>query len=390
MRLLIKPSVAIASIALLFVSLAFIKPYKKSSNNSVATTKPVQPKIQVAILLDVSGSMSGLIEQAKAQLWNMVSVMGKAKCQNYNAPPQIEIALYEYGRDNNDVSKGYIKQLSPFTNDLDAVSQTLFKLSTNGGSEYCGHVIYTSLQELQWDTASENYKVIFIAGNEDFLQGSVTYTKACEEAKKKGVVVNTIYCGDKEQGIREHWNLGNECGMGSFTHINHNAALEEIPTPYDSTLYTLNIKLNGTYIGYGAQGQANIIRQQEVDEKNFAMNKKAAYERTAVKGKSSLYRNSSWDLVDAYADDKEVIKKLDVKTLPDSLQKKSKGEIETVVKAKQQQRTSIQKEIAETNVKRESYIAAERAKKSNITATLESEIEKIVRQQAKKYKMEIQ
>ena len=35
------------------------------------------PKIQVAILLDVSNSMDGLIEQAKAQLWNMVSVMGR-------------------------------------------------------------------------------------------------------------------------------------------------------------------------------------------------------------------------------------------------------------------------------------------------------------------------
>jgi hypothetical protein len=53
--------------------------------------------------------MDGLIEQAKAQLWTMVNVMGKAKCNGET--PQIEIALYEYGRDNNDLRKGYVKQI---------------------------------------------------------------------------------------------------------------------------------------------------------------------------------------------------------------------------------------------------------------------------------------
>ena len=80
-----------------------------------------KPKIQVAVLLDVSNSMDGLIEQAKAQLWNMVSVMGKAKCEGVS--PTVEIALYEYGRDNNDKAKGYIKQVSPFSSDLDLLSR---------------------------------------------------------------------------------------------------------------------------------------------------------------------------------------------------------------------------------------------------------------------------
>ena len=91
---------------------------KKSKN---IQPKNINPKIQVAILLDVSNSMDGLIEQAKAQLWNMVSVMGKAKCDN-NVIPQIEIALYEYGRSTNAVTDGYVKQISGFTTDLDKLS----------------------------------------------------------------------------------------------------------------------------------------------------------------------------------------------------------------------------------------------------------------------------
>ncbi len=208
--------------------------------------KPVQQKIQAAILLDVSNSMDGLIEQAKAQLWNMVSTMGKVECSN-NMAPKIEIALYEYGRSSNDVKAGYVKKINGFISDLDSLSQNLFKLSTNGGDEYCGHVILSSLNELNWDPAPNNYKVIFIAGNEDFLQGDIHYTKSCKEAKSKGVIVNTIYCGDRMQGISEHWNLNAECGTGSFTNINQDAKMEDIPTPYDSLLFTYNEKLNGTY-----------------------------------------------------------------------------------------------------------------------------------------------
>ena len=134
------------------------------------------PTIQAAILLDVSGSMDGLIEQAKAQLWIMVSTMGKAKCDGIT--PQIEIALYEYGKTTNDAKVGYVKKINGFISDLDSLSQNLFSLKTNGGDEYCGQVIYTSLNELGWEASSSNYKVIFIAGNEDFLQGNLHFSKA--------------------------------------------------------------------------------------------------------------------------------------------------------------------------------------------------------------------
>lgn len=352
---------------------------------------PAQGKIQVAILLDVSNSMDGLIEQAKAQLWNMVSVMGKAKCAN-DLPPQIEIALYEYGRSSNNVKKGYVQQISGFTTDLDQVSKNLFALTTNGGDEFCGHVILSSIDELTWDPAANNYKVIFIAGNEDFLQGDVPYSKSCAAAKQKGVIVNTIYCGDRMQGIREHWNLGSECGTGSYTNINQDAKVEDIPTPYDSTLFVLNDKLNRTYVAYGSNGYANMAKQGEVDKMNYSMNKSVAAKRVAVKGKKELYKNDTWDLVDAQEKDQNFIAKLDTKSLPDSLKGKSKEEITKIVKEKGMERNNIQQEIAKLSTQRESYIAAERLKNANAknTVTLETEVERIIREQAKRYNMSIQ
>ncbi len=388
MNLLFKPAIAFFS-SYLILSFSSTVSHKAE----IETPKKIKnsSKIQAAILLDVSNSMDGLIEQAKAQLWTMVNVMGKAKCNGET--PQIEIALYEYGRDNNDLKKGYVKQITPFTSDLDGLSQKLFQLSTNGGQEYCGYVIHTSLNELSWDTASSNYKVIFISGNEDFLQGNISYTLACTEAKKKGVIVNTIYCGDRLQGIKEHWNLLGECGNGSFTNINSDAKPEDIPTPYDSTLITLNNKLNGTYLSYGYMGRSKKELQGAMDVANSNINSYAGVNRAVSKSSSKTYNNSSWDLVDAKAEDNKILEKVDLKTLPDSLQKKSKAELEVIVNQKSTERAGIQKEMQDVNTKREAYIAAEKIKKAkagNNSQTLESEVEKIIREQAKRFNMKIE
>ena len=50
-------------------------------------------KIKIALLLDTSNSMDGLISQAKTQLWRIVNELALAKCDNEK--PDLEIALYE-------------------------------------------------------------------------------------------------------------------------------------------------------------------------------------------------------------------------------------------------------------------------------------------------------
>ena len=390
MRPIIQPATLVLFLSSLFLLSSSYS--EKSLNKTLASSQSgnANPKIQVAILLDVSGSMDGLIEQAKLQLWNMVSVMGKAKCDSVT--PGIEIALYEYGSSSNDARAGYIKQINPFSTDLDQISKDLFALKTNGGDEYCGHVMLTSLTDLNWDASKDSYKVIFIAGNEDFLQGNVSWTRACEEAKKKGVIVNTIYCGDKMQGVKEHWNLAMECGSGSYTNINHGAVIEDIPTPYDSALFTLNTRLNGTYIGYGSAGFENKSKQEAVDVMNFNSNKAAAAKRVSVKGKKGLYSNTSWDLVDAYEADSTIISRVDVKTLPDSLQKKSRKDLKVIVQIKNKERGYIQQEIEALSQKRDHFLATEKVKLVSRSSdpTLESEVEKIIKEQARRYRMVIE
>jgi hypothetical protein len=371
-------------IIVLLASLSFSSEKKIKKTTSAAAVR----KIQVALLLDVSNSMDGLINQAKAQLWNMVTTLGKAQC-NDNVVPQVEVAIYEYGRTDNEVAKGYVKKLSDFTQDLDSVSNILFGLTTQGGEEYCGQVIFNSLDELNWNNNPNEYKVIFIAGNEDFLQGKLSFTKACQKAKEKGVIVNTIYCGDKMRGIAEHWDLGGECGGGSFTNINSNVKDIDVATPYDSALMVLNVRLNGTYIGYGSLGASNVARQAKQDEMAYAFSTKAGAKRAEAKAMSNTYNNASWDLVDAMRADSTYYKKIDKATLPDSLKNKTIEEVKGVILQKTAERYTLQQQILKLNASRSLFIATEKAKNANVNGdkTLETAVEAAIREQAKRYNM---
>ena len=75
--------------------------------------------IKVALLLDTSNSMDGLINQAKTQLWEIVNELSYAKCENQD--PDLLIALYEYGNDNLSSNEGYIRQVIGFSSDLDEI-----------------------------------------------------------------------------------------------------------------------------------------------------------------------------------------------------------------------------------------------------------------------------
>jgi hypothetical protein len=182
-------------------------------------TDDVKPetKIQVALLLDTSNSMDGLIDQAKSRLWNIINTLTTLR---YNGKmPEIEISLYEYGNDGLSAEKGYIRQVTPLTSDLDLISEKLFSLRPNGGSEFCGQVIETSLKELSWDKDKKSMKLIYIAGNEPFNQGEINYHESVSNAINKEIFVNTIHCGDEQTGINEFWKDAADKGKGEYFFI---------------------------------------------------------------------------------------------------------------------------------------------------------------------------
>lgn len=353
---------------------------KTIAQTTIETETPKTNKqfIKVALLLDTSNSMDGLIDQAKAQLWEIVNELSFAKCKNEN--PNLQIALYEYGNDNLNSEEGYIRQVIGFSEDLDEISEKLFSLTTNGGSEYCGHVIQTSLNQLNWGKNPDDLKLVFIAGNEPFTQGNISYKDATTNANEKDVTVNTIFCGDYDQGISSYWKDGADLTQGEYMAINHNRATVHIASPYDDAILRLNNKLNKTYIHYGTIGQQKMALQAEQDSKAESYSKANAVGRTVSKS-SHLYKNSSWDLVDAIEMEEMIIEDITDDELPKELKGKSKTEIEAYITKKQQERDAINKEIQALNKKRRAHIAKAQKETSN---GLENAMINAIKTQAKK------
>ncbi len=278
----------------------------------VPTEKPAPPErplVQIALLLDTSGSMGGLISQAKQQLWQIVNEFIAARQDG--VAPRVEVALYQYGNDQLPSENGWIEQLSPLTQDLDQVSEKLFALGTSGGDEYCGWVIREAVEKLAWDRSTKVYKAIFIAGNEPFTQGPVNFGPVCKTAIARDIIINTIHCGTEADGIQGGWKDGATLADGRFLTINHNAQVANITAPQDREIAEVNAKLNATYIAFGAHGVEG-KRRQEAQDLNAAQ-APAAPSVVAARAKtkaSANYANASWDLIDALQEKEIALKDL--------------------------------------------------------------------------------
>ena len=354
----------IASISFLLSILGFGMFYNTTnadSSRNIEQHFDGKEKIQVALLLDLSGSMDGLIEQAKSRLWNIVNTMSTLKCKGET--PSLEIALYEYGKSNLPAKNHFIRQVLPFTKDLDLVSEMLFSLRTNGGEEYCGAVIESAVQELNWQAGTSDLKLIYIAGNEPFNQGPIPYAESVSKALQKSIYVNTIFCGNTEEGINTHWYNGAILGNGKYFSINSDDAVVFISTPYDEKIERLNKRLNETYIGYGSK---YLIRQQNqiVQDRNAEMISKSNMTERIITKSQSNYNNVDWDLVDKMKEDKTFLTKMKKEEMPVELQGKTDKEREEYILEKKNQREQIQREISELSVKRQQFIDIE-SKKSN-------------------------
>ncbi len=335
--------------------------------------------IQLALLLDTSGSMDGLIEQAKSQLWKIVNELATTKKDGKSV--ELQVALFEYGKQSIPADEGYLRNIIPFTQDLDKISDELFKLKTNGGEEYCGRVILNAVNNLQWNKSNDQLKIIFIAGNEPFTQGNIDYKTACKKAVKNGIVVNTIFCGNYDEGIQTMWKAGADISDGKYMNIDHNADIVHIDAPQDAEIIKLGQQLNKTYIAFGKIGKEKKEMQSEQDANSMSVSNEVMVQRSVTKS-GGQYKNSTWDLVDAKKDGTLKIEDLKDEELPDEMKKMSVQERKTYIEKKEKEREQIQIKINKLNDERSKYVAQKMLENKNEN-TLDAVMIKTIREQAK-------
>ncbi len=317
-----------------------------------------RPVVQIAILLDTSNSMDGLIAQAKAELWRIVEEIGTY--QKHGEAPLVQVALYEYGKQSLAASDGFIRQVSPFTTDLDVISEALFALTTNGGDEFCGQVIDRAVGELNWSDDPEDFRAIFIAGNEPFTQGPVDFHASVAKAAARHVAVNTIHCGTFVEGAQTGWQEGAKRGGGVYLSIDPNVAQLHVATPFDDEIVKKSDKLSATYVGYGKAGAAKKARQMAQDSNAKAAG--SAVGRASVKASAKLYANADWDAVDAVQFNGASFRAAKAEDLPPEMAALAPEERDAFVREKAAERARLQKEMAELEQKRQAFEMSERAK----------------------------
>ena len=322
-----------------------------------------RPAVDVAILLDTSNSMDGLIGQAKSQLWTIVQQFAEAKKDGKT--PELRVSVFEYGNSKLPASEDYIRQVIPLTSDLDKVSEGLCGLSTSGGDEYCGAVIGEALKRLDWSEKENSYKAIFIAGNEPFTQGGTDYRSTCKTAIEKGIVVNTIHCGNYQQGVSGKWKDGADLAEGEYLNIDQDKKMVHIESPQDTIIIELNKKLNKTYLWFGSdQSRQTMYENQSAQDENAAsLNPGAALSRAKTKS-SSVYNFSKNDLVDSLEESDEIVAELKDEQLPESMRGMSVEERKAHVEKVAADRREVQAELAKATAERDRFVAAKRKEMS--------------------------
>jgi len=351
---------------------------------AISVAEPVEPakNVDVAICLDTSGSMNGLIDSAKAKLWMIVNDLAKIK-----PAPTLRVALYQYGNDGLDPKTGWVRCEAPLTTDLDEVYKKLNALRINGGTELVARVCRDALNDQKWDEGKDSLRMIFVCGNEPADQDKeVALDSVAELAKKKGVFVNTIYCGVSNHPETTLWKEFAAMAGGRYSNIDQNKTKTQvvIKTPHDEELNKLSGKLNSTYVSYGRSGAEKQLNQAAQDANAAKAAPGVAFDRLATKN-SALYRCDAWDLVDKMKNDPKFdIKKLKEEELCEELKKIKPEEREAYVKKKAEEREGLRKQIDELTAKRASFIAEEMKKlpKSEGDKAFDEAMRAVIREEA--------
>jgi hypothetical protein len=342
---------------------------------AAAQEAPARPPVDVVFLVDCSGSMGQVIESAKQKVWSIANEIAKAR-----PTPRLRIGLVAYG------SSDKWTRTFDLSDDLDKVYENLmtFKVEADG-NEWVGWAIHHATTTMSWTKDAGALKVIFVLGNETARQGppEFDYSVTAPAAIKQDIVVNAIYCGSA--GGEETWAEFARLAEGEYAAIDISGGVVAIAAPQDKEMVALNEKLNGTYIAYGKRGKEakeNQVRQDA--NATQAGGSRVLAERAACKS-DGLYRNESWDLVDACKQKEFKLENLKDEELPENMRKMSPAERKAFVASNAAEREKISAQIQELAKARQTFIDAE-IKKQNLNASgaFDQVIQKTIRAQAEK------
>jgi Mg-chelatase subunit ChlD len=340
------------------------------------------PRIEVVFCLDTTGSMKGMLDRAKEKVWSIANQISGAK-----PTPDLKIGLVAF-RDRGD---DYITKVTPLTDDLDEVHARLKELQAAGGGdipESVNEALDVSVNKIKWSTDDETLRIIFLVGDApphmDYPD-DVKYPVTCKKAIEKGIIINTIQCGDDAE-CTKHWKEISKNSEGSYVKISQEGGVKTVvSTPFDKRLLEINNQLAKTTVVYGDEkAQAKGKEAADGAQKLAAP---VAADRVAANAKQE--RNATYDLVDAVKKGKVDLEKLSKDELPAELKGKDIKEQKEFLEKLDKERATLREEALKLDKERNDFIKKKMAEDTKKSA-LDGQILEILQKQGKKVKVEFE
>lgn len=335
-----------------------------------------RPVLEVAFVLDTTGSMGGLLEGAKQKIWSIASRMAAGK-----PTPRIRVGLVAY-RDRTDE---YVTKTFDLSEDLDAVYQNLRGFQAGGGGdtpEHVGRGLADAVDKLSWTTQGRVARMIFLVGDAPSQHYGDGFDAAAwaKKAIEKGIVVNTIRCGADATTEREFLALARSAD-GTYASIGQTGGMVATRTPYDDELAKLNTKLASTslFAGDRSEREEGFAMAREV----ASMPAPAAADRAAFAMKSvgglGLLGARTGGAVDL-ASDPSRLGSLDDDELPDALKKLPPEARKAAVEKAAKDRQGVEAEMAKLAKQRDAWLAKNAETKRD---SFDAQVFETVKKQAK-------
>ncbi len=187
----------------------------------------------------------------------------------------------------------------------------------------------------------------------------VKYPESCSEAKKKGIIVNTILMGN-DPTADQIWKEIASKTNGEYikTDMNVNNIVVRTP-PYDDRINERQRELDKTRIYYGessAQMEVKEVQSSKMSKGDAAVNARRAEYNLSAAGYKSYYGSN--ELINDVIGGKK-LSDIPEKELPDNLKKMSQAEREKYVADQISKRKALEKEILELGKQRQAHIDSE-------------------------------
>ncbi len=344
-------------------------------------TASTNPKVDVVFVLDTTGSMGGLIQTAKEKIWSIATTMASAQ-----QTPDIRVGLVAY-RDRGD---DYVTKVVDLSADLDSVYATLMDFQAAGGGdgpESVNKALYDAVHGMSWSENEQAYQVIFLVGDAPphMDYNEVRYPEIIASATQKGIVVNTIQCGDVAQTV-EPWTQIASLSNGDFFQVEQAGGAVAFTTPFDEKIAELSAKLDDTRLYFGtdeekARMNDKIAATEKLNEgASVASRARRGAFNASAGGRVNLLGDN--ELVAAVASGTVDLDELEEDALPEALKPMARAEQEAYVAELAEERADLQRQIQDLAQDRSAYLSKKVEEAGGMKSSLDLQLYEAVKEQA--------